>query len=86
MSSTDKLLIRFLSKPKDFTYSELKTLLDSFGYKETMKGKTSGSRIAFINTQTKHIIRLHKPHKGHELKHYQICDIIKELKKIGIIT
>jgi len=62
MGRAEKLLRRFLSKPNDFTYDELKRLLSSFGYKETRAGKTSGSRAAFINNKTKHIIRLHRPH------------------------
>ncbi|MBI4690796.1 MAG: type II toxin-antitoxin system HicA family toxin [Nitrospirae bacterium] len=85
MGKTEKLLQRFLSKPKDFTYAEIKKLLRSFGYEEAKIGKTSGSRVAFINHKTKHIIRLHKPHPKPELKHYQINDIEDELKKMGVI-
>jgi len=75
MSKAEKLLKRFLSKPKDFTYDELKRLLRLFGYEETKTGKTSGSRVA----------RLHKPHPNPELKHYQINDIEEELRKMGVI-
>lgn len=85
MGKADKLLKRFLSKPKDFTYDELKRLLKSFGYEEVKTGKTSGSRVAFINQNTKHIIRLHKPHPKPELKHYQLNDIEEELRKGGLI-
>jgi len=85
MGKADKLLKRFLSKPKDFTYDELKRLLKSFGYEEVKMGKTSGSRVAFINQNTKHIIRLHKPHPKPELKHYQLNDIEEELRKRGLI-
>jgi hypothetical protein len=81
MGKTEKLLKRFLSKPKDFTYDELKKLLRSLGYREAKTGKTSGARIAFINHDTKHIIRLHKPHPSPELKHYQLSDIEEELRK-----
>jgi hypothetical protein len=79
------LLKRFLSRPKDFTYDELKRLLKSFGYKEVKTGKTSGSRVAFINPETRHIIRLHKPHPEPELKQYQINDIEEELRERGLI-
>lgn len=48
-------------------------------------GKTSGSRVAFINLKTKHIIRIHKPHPGNELKSYQIELIFKELKDQGVL-
>ncbi|MBU1627588.1 type II toxin-antitoxin system HicA family toxin [bacterium] len=84
MSQSDKLLKKLLSKPKDFTYNELKTLLRRLGYKEAKTGKTSGSRVAFLNHKTKNIIRLHKPHPGNELKKYQISYLIEELRKMGV--
>lgn len=85
MGKAEKLLKRFLSKPKDFTYDELKRLLKSFDYEEAKTGKTSGSRVAFINHTTKHIIRLHKPHPKPELKQYQLNDIEQELRERGLI-
>ncbi len=39
MSKTDKLLQRFLSKPKDFTYEELWKVLKNYGYEEIKTGK-----------------------------------------------
>ena len=85
MSKHKKLLERFLSKPIDFTYKELKTLLNGFEYKEFSLGKTSGSRVAFINEKSRHIIRLHKPHPKNILKRYQIDQIEDELKRLEII-
>jgi hypothetical protein len=85
MSRREKLLKRFLLKPNDFTYNELVTLLNGFGYRELTGGKTSGSRIAFIDESTLHVIRLHKPHPGNILKYYQIEQIIDEFKRIGTI-
>ena len=85
MGKSEKLIKRFLSKPKDFTYDELKRLLKSFGYEEAKTGKTSGSRVAFINYESKHIIRLHKPHPKPELKQYQLNDIEQELRERGLI-
>ena len=85
MSKDEKLVKRFLARPRDFTYDELRTLLKNFGYEEDQGGSTSGSRVAFYNKTTKHIIRLHKPHPGNELKMYQI-DLIREaLKGKGIV-
>ena len=46
MSKQNKLLERFLSKPKNLTYEELKTLLNHFDYKEI---QGSGSRVKFIH-------------------------------------
>ena len=53
MSKIEKLLTRLYSKPKDFTYQELKTLLEQLGFIEYNKGKTSGSRVEFIDNNTK---------------------------------
>jgi len=80
MSQEEKLIKRLLSKPVDFTYDELRKLLGKLGYKESQSGKTSGSRVAFCNEATGHIIRLHKPHPTNVLKQYQIEQIVEELK------
>ena len=85
MSKAEKLLQHFLSKPKDFTFDELKRLLSGFGYVEAKAGKTGGSRVAFINRQTKSIIRLHRPHPSPVLKEYQINDVEEGLRKAGVI-
>jgi len=49
MSKKEKLLEKLKSKPKDFTYNEAKVILNSLGFVENNKGKTSGSRVTFIN-------------------------------------
>ena len=85
MSKDGKLVKRFLARPRDFTYDELRTLLKNFGYEEDQRGKSSGSRVAFYNKATKRIIRLHKPHPGNELKMYQLDLIREELVGRGIL-
>ena len=80
MSKSDKLIIRLLSYPKDFTYSELKTLLMSFGYKEV---QGAGSRVCF--SKENHKIKLHKPHPDNRLRRYQIDLIVHELTNKGLI-
>jgi len=82
MTRSEKLLTRFLSRPKDFTYSELLRVLSNFGYKEQ---QGSGSRIVFNNKGLKHNIKLHRPHLGNILKRYQIDLIIKELKSNDLL-
>lgn len=86
MSRSEKLMERFLSKPKDFTFKELETLLTGLGYKRDNAGKSSGSRVAFVNSTTKHIIRLHRPHPKPVLKRYLIELIVDELKRKGFMT
>jgi hypothetical protein len=76
MGNKDTLIKRFLSKPKDFTYQDLKRLLGFFGYEE-LQG--SGSRVVFVNKPSNHKIELHKPHPGNILKHYQLAFIKREL-------
>ncbi len=85
MTKQDKILKRFLSKPKDFSNSELKKLLSKLGYNELTMGKSSGSRVAFFNNETKHLIRLHKPHPKNILKRYQLDYIEDELKSMEVI-
>ncbi len=75
MNKKEKLVERFRSSPNDFSWAELESLLGYFGFEEVRKGKTAGSRRAFVNASTKQIIRLHKPHPGNILKQYQIKEV-----------
>ena len=84
MSRYEKAIARLLKFPKDYSYKELKALLGMVGYEEYQAGKTSGSRITFIN-KDKHIIKLHKPHGGSNLKEYQLKTVIAYLQKNGVI-
>lgn len=81
MSKKEKIIERLKSKPKNFTYDEAKQILNMFGFIENNKGKTSGSRVVFINKEYKKIT-LHKPHPNNILKIYQINEIIRELKEM----
>ena len=85
MSTSDKLLRRLLSNPRDFTFGELETLLTGFGYQLSNSGSTSGSAVRFINRETGHIIRLHRPHPSPVLKQYIVRFIIGELKQEGYL-
>lgn len=85
MSKKEKLKKRFVSKPKDFSFDELSTLLTMLGYQISNKGKTSGSRVQFINTTTDHIIICHKPHPSNIVKCYVISQILDELKKENLL-
>ena len=84
MSKKEKIIERLRSKPKDFTYDEAKQVLNMFGFIENNKGKTSGSKVVFINEYNKKV-ELHKPHPSKILKPYQVEIIIKVLKEVGIL-
>jgi hypothetical protein len=62
MSTKDKLIERFKTQPKDFTFDELKKLLNNLGFELSNKGKTSGFRVKFNNDALKIAILVHKPH------------------------
>lgn len=85
MTKQEKLLKRFLSKPRDFTFNELRKLLRGFGYQEIKAGKTSGSRVAFFHESIQHIIRLHKPHPKNTLNRYQLDFIEEELRNREVL-
>lgn len=78
MSRKAKLIARFQNLPTDFHHNEMVILLKYFGYSEVRKGKTSGSRVKFINPDGIHII-LHRPHPGGILKYYQLKQIMEAL-------
>lgn len=83
MSKASKLVSRLKSRPKDFTYSEVKTLLHGIGFDEIHKGKTSGSRVMFQRKSDKVSILLHKPHPGEIIKLYVIDQLIEFYEKWG---
>lgn len=84
MSGKEKLVSRFLSRPKDFTWSELLSLLSGFGYVQADSGKTGGSRRKFLHPKAP-MISLHKPHPGNLLKKYQIEQVLSVLKDGGLL-
>lgn len=80
----EKLVLRLLTLPKDFTWEELTKLLAHFVYNELKKGKTGGSRRKFANDKM-NIISLHKPHPGNIVKKYALEIVIAHLKEKGQI-
>ena len=78
MTRKEKLIQRLKSKPKDFTWNDLTSLLTALGFTEVKTGKTGGSRRRFVNSDNV-VISLHKPHPGNILKRYQIEQIIEIL-------
>ncbi len=84
MSKQEKQIERLKSVPKDFTFDEMKSLLYSLGFQLSNKGKTSGSRVMFVNGQI--VIGFHKPHANNNImKEYQLKQIIAVLEMEGLI-
>ena len=86
MTAKQKLIKRFISLPKDFTFDELSKLLKDFGYEIGSKGKTSGSRIRFVNAESKSIIDLHKPHPRNIVKSGALKDVYDKLILVAVIS
>ncbi|MCH5182923.1 MAG: type II toxin-antitoxin system HicA family toxin [Oscillospiraceae bacterium] len=83
MSQHQKAIERLKSIPKDYTYSELRSLLTRIGFIEYNKGNTSGSRVRFYRDADKAIINLHKPHPGDIMKEYAVRDVVQALEGYG---
>jgi predicted RNA binding protein YcfA (HicA-like mRNA interferase family) len=84
MTRRDKLVHRFLSKPKDFTWRELVALLEGLGYSKVVGGKSGGSRVRFVHPNHPPI-SLHRPHPRPVLKRYQLEQIEEVLRGEGLI-
>jgi hypothetical protein len=82
MSRKEKLKARFLARPKDFTFEELRWLLRQLGYEEQ---EAEGSRVAFCRKVSGSIIKLHRPHPQPTLKAYQINQVIDALREEDLI-
>lgn len=85
MGRKEKLLKRFLSSPKDFSFDEAVALLKSMGFDEVKTGKTSGSRVRFRNKLLGKEFKMHKPHPDKILKQYQLNDIKTLLQDCNLI-
>lgn len=83
MGKKEKLIRKLKNSPNDFTFEEMKVLLELLGFVMSNKGKTSGSRVKFMKNNIP--IILHKPHPRKELLEYQIKQIIDVLEKEGLI-
>lgn len=83
MSKIEKAKDRIRMKPKDYTYTEAKVLLEQLGFVEYNKGKTSGSRVKFYRAEDQRIILLHKPHPGDVMKSGAVKDLLEFLQNLG---
>lgn len=79
MAKIDKVLGRFYSIPKDFTWDELVQVLNSLGYAPVKMGGSGGSRRKFSN-DSNHVVNLHEPHKGSKVQVYALKQLIENLE------
>jgi hypothetical protein len=60
MSKRQKLIIRLLKVPRDFTWDELHAALLTLGFEEISNTKTGGSRRKFYHSKLELIVNLCK--------------------------
>jgi hypothetical protein len=80
MSKHEKALQRLLSRPTDFSWNELRSLMELFGYEMKVTG---GSGRKFIHSATRAVHFIHEPHPSQILKSYQVRDVIRFLIREG---
>jgi hypothetical protein len=79
MSSKEKLEKRFLSLPRDFTFDELVRLFAQYGYELSRKGRSSGSRVAFVRGNE--VFTMHRPHPENIVKRGTLQNVKEYLKQ-----
>jgi len=79
MGTKEKLIERFKRQPKDFTFNELTHLFQVLGFEISQKGKTSGSRIEFVNNEKELSYGAHKPHPDNAIKSYVMKQVLEFL-------
>lgn len=84
LARRDKLVARFKTRPRDFTWDELVRLLATLGYVEARAGHAGGSRRRFVHA-TAPLIALHKPHPGNIVRAYVVDDVLRLLTESGLI-
>lgn len=82
MSKREKLLKRLASRPKDFTWAELVSLMTSLDFEME---RASGSGRKFVHPVAESVLYIHEPHPAKVLKSYQVHDAIDYLKKEGLL-
>jgi hypothetical protein len=85
MGTKDKLIERFKRQPKDFTFNELTRLFQILGFEISQKGKTSGSRIEFVNQEKDLTFGAHKPHPDGAIKSYVMKQVLEFLTSNRLI-
>ncbi|MBR3861012.1 MAG: type II toxin-antitoxin system HicA family toxin [Oscillospiraceae bacterium] len=87
MSRIETLIEKLCKQPtpSGFRFSELRRIMAHFGYLESNKGATFGSRVKFYHPETKAILLLHKPHPGDTMVKGAVEAAVKFLKEHGHI-
>jgi hypothetical protein len=83
MARADRLIEEFRECRGPFPYKDLVRMLNGLGYSETTTA--GGSRRRFVHAESGHVIRLHEPHPGNEIKDYMVRQIRATLIERGLL-
>lgn len=85
MSKIQKLIERLRSKPTpaDIRYEDIMKIMTHYGYIESNKGATSGSRVSFYHPETGAVLSLHKPHGSDTVVKSAVDTTVNFLKEHG---
>ena len=84
MSTIEKLIKEMLSKPRDFTYDDVKRVLKH--YKYAVDEKKEGSRIVGYRKSDKRVVFMHRPHRSNGDNNVLIKaldELIRQMRKNG---
>ena len=85
MNRKAKLLQRFRTLPRDFTFDEMEALFKSCGISLNNKGATSSSRVEFVNEKDGNTYIMHKPHPSNIIKGYSMRQVYNFLESNGYL-
>ena len=85
MNKKAKLLQRFRTLPRDFTFDEMEALFKSCGFSLNNKGATSGSRVEFVNEKDGNTYIMHKPHPSNIIKGYSMRQVYNFMESNGYL-
>lgn len=81
MTQADKLRKRAAAVPADFTWQELVSLLNTYGFIEF---SDKGGSYRCFKTAAGLKIFVHKPHPGNIVKRYLLLKVNAKLKEYGL--
>lgn len=79
MTKKEKLVDRFLTRPKDFTFKDVESLLKAVGFEKGKPGRTRGARVFFYHYESGLKIKLHKPHGNKKALYGYELDLVQEV-------
>ena len=85
MSRREKLIERFRSYPKDFTWQELVKVLEGLGYARSRTGGKQAVRVADLFTRMRRVFYCINRTPATYLKRYMLEQVLQHLDDEGLL-